>query len=130
MNARTLLRVFGILFCLLAVSNLLKPLELRPDQGLVFFGKRLSGLPNLILGPLFGVYLAVYGVGIIMMKRFALPMGLVYAAYVVVNLILFNLRMPAEAQANLLFGLLYTVIAVGVSSGSAYLLYENRGDLS
>jgi len=39
------LTVAAILFGLLAISNLLKPLEIGPTTGFVFLGKRLSGTP-------------------------------------------------------------------------------------
>jgi hypothetical protein len=128
-QGRTLLKVFAILFALLAVSNLSKPLELSGTAGFVLFGKRLSGTANLLAGPLFGAFLAVYAYGVWMLRRFALPMGLVYAAYVIVNLALWNLRMPAE-RTSFAFGLAYATVALGVSWGSAYLLYKNRAHLS
>jgi len=126
MSERTLLRICGVLFCLLAVSNFLKPLEMSEHQGFVFFGKRLHGTPNLILAPLAGLYLAIYGFGVLRLRRFALPMSYVYALYVVLNLTLFTIRMADEAQAHILFGLVYSLVAIAVSSGSAYLLTRNR----
>ena len=87
------LTVFAILFALLAVSNFLKPLQLGGERtGFVFLGQRLTETANTIVGPLFGLYLLAYAVSIWRMKRIALTMGWAYAAYVVVNLLLFNLR--------------------------------------
>ena len=55
----------AILFGVLGISDLLKPLQFGGDQtGFVFFGKRLAGTPNAIVGPLFGLYLLVYALGI------------------------------------------------------------------
>ncbi|MEO2137626.1 MAG: hypothetical protein ABGY28_09255, partial [bacterium] len=54
------LRVFALLFGLLAISNFLKPLQLSPDVGFVLFGTRLEGSANAIAGPAFGLYLAAY----------------------------------------------------------------------
>ncbi len=130
MNDRTLLRVFGILFCVLAVSNFSKPLEMNDHVGLVFFGQRLRGTPNLILAPIFGLYLAVYGVAVLRMKRIALPMSYVYAGYVILNLVLFTVRMSVEAWGRPVFGLVYAAVAIGVSSGAAYLLTKHRDELS
>ena len=76
----------AVLFGVLAVSNALKPLEIGPQTGFVFFGQRLSGTPNLIMGPLFAIFLALYAAGIWRMRRYALAMGWVYAGYVLVNL--------------------------------------------
>ena len=65
------------------------------------------------------------------MRRFALPMGALYAAYVVVNLILFNFRMPREPGIGYaVFGLVYIAIAIGVSSGAVYLLAQRRSALA
>ncbi len=130
MNARTALRVCGILFCLLAISNFLKPMEFDEHQGFVFLGKRLSGTPNLLIAPIFGAYLAIYGTAVLRMRKLALAMAWPYAAYVIVNLILFTIRMPEEAWGRPIFGLAYIIVAVGVSSGAAYLLSQNRAALT
>ncbi len=130
MDQKKLLKVFSVLYVLLAVSNFLKPFEFSGEHGFVFLGVRLSGTANLVAGPAFGVVLAVYAHGLWHLKRFALPLGIAYALYVVVNLAMFNLRMPGEASAAPLFGLVYTLVAVGVSFSSAYLLAKNRDELS
>ena len=129
MSERSVLRVFGILFCLLAVSNFLKPLEVSAHQGFVFLGQRLRGTPNLVIAPLAGLYLAVYGAAVLRMRTFALPMSYLYAAYVILNLSLFTVRMSEEASARPLFGFVYSVVAIGVSSGAAYLLTKQRAAL-
>lgn len=126
MNDRQWLKLCGVLFCALAISNFTKPLELSPHQGFVFFGLRQHGPWNLLLGPLAGLFLAVYGAGVLRLRAYALPMSRIYAAYVIVNLILFTVRMSDEALARPIFGLVYTVVAVGVSSGCAYVLARNR----
>jgi len=126
---RTLLNVCGVLFCVLAVSNFLKPLEMNAHQGFVFLGQRQHGLPNLVLGPLAGMFLAVYGVGVLRRRAYALPMGRIYAAYVIVNLALFTVRMSDEALGRPLFGIVYVLVAVGVSSGCVRLLARNRAAL-
>ena len=124
----------AVLFAILAVSNLLKPFQIGGDQtGFVFLGKRLAGMPNAVIGPLFGVFLAIYAVGIWGMRRFALPMARVYAAYVVVNLILFPFRTPQPADAGVgatLFGVVYSVVAIGISVGTARLLASRERDLA
>lgn len=130
MNDRTLLKVCGVLFCLLAVSNLVKPLELHEHHGFVFLGMRLRGAWNLLLGPLAGVFLAVYGLGVLRMRAYALPMGRIYAAWVICNLILFTVRMSHEALARPIFGIVYSIVAIGVSSGAVWLLTRNRAALS
>lgn len=124
----TFLTVCAILFALLGVSNALKPLEASATQGFVLFGQRLSGTPNLIAGPLFALLLWSYAAGIWRMRRWALPLGCVYAAYVILNLVLYS-RASSEAPPAA-FMLLYVLIAVGFSSGAAYALYRRRAELT
>lgn len=126
-----LLSVFALLFGLLAISNFMKPLAGKPGEvGFVFFGQRLAGTPNAIIGPLFGLFLLVYAVGVWRMRRYALPMGIAYAAYVIVNLVLFNARDPNPNRQGILFGVVYSLVAIGVSSGAAYLLARRRATLT
>ena len=89
------------------------------------WGNGSTGTWNLLLGPLAGLFLAVYGAGVLRLRAYALPMSRIYAAYVIVNLILFTIRMPDEALGKPIFGLVYSVIAIGVSSGCAYVLARN-----
>jgi hypothetical protein len=124
------LTIFAVLFALLAVSNTLKPLGIGEQTGFVFFGQKLSGLPNLILGPLFGLYLAVYAYGIWNMKRFALPMGHAYATYVILNLILFSMRNPGpQSTGETVFIVVYAAIAIGVSVAAAVTLTRRKTEL-
>ena len=127
-----LLNLTAVLFAILAVSNLSKPFKLwGEDTGFVLLGERLSGTANAVVGPLFGLYLLVYALGIWRQKRFALPMAYAYAAYVIVNLVLFISSQPASSgEGRLLFGLIYAVVAIGVSSGAAVLLTMYRTTLS
>jgi len=128
------LTVLALLFGLLAVSDLAKPLEaslgggLRP--GFVLFGHRLSGTANAVVGPLFGLYLLVYAAGIWRMRWWALPIGVVYAIYVIVNLTLFTFRDPEPMHEGVLFGVIYAVVAIGVSWGAVWLLSQRRAALT
>lgn len=124
----TFLTVCAILFALLGVSNALKPLEASATQGFVLFGQRLSGTPNLVAGPIFALILWAYAAGIWRLRRWALPLGCLYAAYVILNLVLYT-RATAEAPPAV-FMLGYVLIAVGVSSGAAYALYRRRAELT
>ncbi len=124
------LKIFAVLFGLLAVSNFLKPLQLSGHVGFVLFGHRLTGLANAIAGPLFGLFLAIYSSAILRLRSYALPMGIAYAGYVIVNLVLFQFYMPADAETSLVFAVGYSVVAIGVSSGAALLLYRNRHALT
>jgi hypothetical protein len=126
------LNIFAILFGLLAISNLLKPLQLGGDRtGFVFLGERLSGWPNDIMGPLFAIFLGVYAYGIWTRRRWALPMAHAYATYVVLNLVLYSLRgtFPDTVQFKI-FMAVYAAIAIGISLGAAVLLTQRKAELT
>jgi len=126
-----LLTTFAILFSLLAISNLLKPFQLEgPTTGFVFLGKRMTGFWNAVLGPLFGIYLAAYAFGIYRMRRFAVRMGQAYAVYVLVNLILWNVRHENPFEIGVLFSVVYLVVAIGVSAGAALVLTRRASELT
>lgn len=126
------LTVFAILFGLLAVSNLLKPFQIGGEHtGFVLFGSRLSGMANTIVGPLFGIFLAVYAYGIWKMKRFAMGMAHAYATYVILNLIFFTFRNPSPATVGeQIFGVVYVTVAVGVTLSAAGLLTRRKAELT
>ena len=126
----SVLTAFAVLFAILAISNLLKPLQINEETGFVLFGSRLSGMPNTIAGIVAGLYLLVYAYGIWNMKRFVVGMAHAYALYVIVNLLLFVYRAAPEANQLGLFYLLYSVGAVGVSLGSAIILTKRKTELA
>ena len=69
------LTIAAVLFGLLGVSNLLKPFQIGgAETGFVFFGQRLAGMANTIIGPLFGLTLLAYAIGIWGLRRWALPL--------------------------------------------------------
>jgi hypothetical protein len=121
------LTVCAVLFALLALSNFLKPFHMSPNVGFVFFGMKTHGLANAVLGPAFGLLLLLYAFGILQMRRWALPIAIAYAAYVIINLSLYSIRnIGSPGQPSPAFMLGYIVVAVGVSVGSALLLYRRR----
>lgn len=122
------LTTFAVLFVLLALSNLSKPLS-RGNAGFVFFGTKTSGVANAILGPAFGIYLLIYAVGIWQQRRWSVPMACAYAIYVPVNMLLFSIKTP-QNWGSPLFGLVYAAIALSVSWGSAILLTRRRTHLA
>ena len=126
------LTVLAVLFAILAVSDILKPLHLEgPTTGLVFFGKRLSGMPDAILGPILGFFLLTYAVGIWRMRRYAIGLAFAYAIYVTINLILFSARNPPPAsQREMIFGIVYIIFALAFSWGTVVLLNRSKGDLT
>lgn len=122
------LTTFAVLFVLLAISNISKPLS-GGRAGFVFLGTKTTGVANAILGPAFGIFLLVYAVGIWRQKRWAVPMGWAYAAYVPINLVLFTIKTPESWQSPV-FGLVYAAIALGVSWSSAIMLTRRRTRLN
>jgi hypothetical protein len=127
------LTIFAVLFAVMAISNFLKPFSHNPGVGFVFFGTRLSGASNMIVAPFFGLVLAVYAHGIFAMRKFALPIGIFYAAYVIVNMPLFILRYHGSAvmqEHSWAYLIPYPFVAIGVSSGAAVLLYRRIAELA
>src|SRR5262245_3165026 len=124
----------AVLFGLLAVSNLLKPVTQAMDPGgnagFVFFGQRLHGVANAIMGPLFGLILVVYAYGIWTSKRWVVPLAWGYAAYVILNLVLYAADPPPGSDTPAAFLLGYALVAIGVSTGAALYLHRRRGRLS
>ena len=123
------LRFFAVLFALLAVSNLTKVFEMQPEHGFVFLGRRLSGTPNVLAAPLFGAYLAAYAYGLWHARRYALPMGILYAGWVPLNIYLFTVRSPEEMGTNSLFGITYTMLAVALSLAPVLAMMRNSNQL-
>jgi hypothetical protein len=125
------LTTLAVLMSVMAISNFAKPLGQAMDPGgnagFVFFGHRLYGTANAIMGPVFGVLLAAYAYGVWTMKRWVVPLAGAYAVYVILNLALF---MATGDRPSLLFMLAYAAVAIGVSSGGALYLHRNRDRLS
>jgi hypothetical protein len=64
-------------------------------------------------------------------RRWVLPIAYAYAAYVILNLSLFSIRnagSPGHPPSAFMVG--YIVVAVGVSTGAAALLYHRRHELA
>ncbi len=128
-----ILTIFALLFALMAVSNFGKPFSDHPGVGFVFLGTRLSGLPNMIVAPIFGIILALFAYGILAMRKFALPIGIFYAAYVIINMPLFILKYHGSAvmqEHSWAYLIPYPFVAIGVSSGAALLLRRRKADLA
>ena len=127
------LTILALLLALMAISNFAKPFSHHPGVGFVFLGTRLSGVPNMIVATIFGIMLSVYVYGIITMRKFALPIGIFYAAYVIINMPLFILTYHGTAvmqEHSWAYLIPYPFVAIGVSSGTAWLLYRRRAELA
>ncbi len=122
---RLLLRSFALLFALMALSNVLKPFAYTETTGFVLLGQRLAGTPNVIAALAFSAFLSTYAWAIWTEKKFAVTMGTTYAAYVIVNLVMWNFRKPEGADMPMLFVIPYLISAIGVSSGAAVVLRKH-----
>ena len=127
-----LLTTITILFAILAFTDILKPLKLEgPTTGLVFFGTRQTGTANAILGPLMGLILLFYAAGIWRMRRYAMLLGWLYAVYVIVNLVLYTqLNQPAKTSGEMIFGVVYMILAIAMTVGTAIILTRRRTELA
>lgn len=125
------LTTMAILFAVLAITDILKPFHLEgATTGLVFFGKRLSGAPDAILGPALGIVLLIYAAGIWRMRRYAMYLGFAYAIYVTINLALFTAtNPPPPSQTEMIFGIVYSILALLFSWGTAILLNRHKAEL-
>jgi hypothetical protein len=134
MNSKrgAILTVLAILLVLLAIEDILKPLRLEgPTTGLVFFGTRLSGMANKILGPLVGIFLLFYASSIWRMRRSALTIAFIYAIYVTINLALYTIKNPTPAaRAEQIFGIVYSILALLLTWGTAILLKRRKSALT
>ena len=125
--------VLAAVMAVLAASNFWKPIAQRmapeSNAGFVFFGTRLHGAANAVMGPLFGVVLAAYAYGAWTRRRWVVPIAVAYALYVIANLILFTLMTPADQMPPRLGMLAYAAVAIGVSSWGALHLWSRRETL-
>jgi len=126
-------RVLGVLMGLMAASNFWKPVAqaMAPESnaGFVFFGTRLHGIANAVIGPLFGVLLAAYAYGAWTLRRWVVPLAFAYAGYVILNLLLYTANTPREQMPPMLGMIVYATVAIGVSAGGAYYLWRRRDEL-
>jgi hypothetical protein len=128
------LTVMAALLAVLAISNLTKPLQhlRQPGHlGLVVFGYRIESFAgNAIFGTIFGLILLAYVWGIWKMKRWVLPLAIVYAFYVPVNLVLFWFSHGAGPHPPLDFILIYLAFALTGSVGTGLYLSYRQAELS
>ena len=121
------LTVMAMLFVILAASDFTKVFQhSRADHlGLVILGHRfVRPAANLVLGPLFGAFLLLYANGIWTMRRWVIPLSLLYAFYVPVNEVLFwSLHQLAPPTVG--FIVFYLFLSLTGSIGTAlYLAYH------
>lgn len=127
----TVLTILSLLFILVAIEDLLKPFHLEgPTTGFVFFGTRSYGIENAVLGPLFGIFLLIYAIGILRMKKYAVALAFTYAIYVVLNIVLFGMHPPAGDHNPLAFSIAFVILAIAIPWIAAIMLWRRRDALS
>lgn len=136
------LTVMAILLALVAIEDVLKPFGRqepttpasflpRIHSGIVVLGMRHTGSSAAILGPLVGAVLVLYAIGIWRMKRYAVAVAWIYAAYVILNLTLFTIRNPPPpTRGEMIFGIVYSIGAIVLTVGTAIALTRRRADLT
>ena len=124
------LTIFAILFGLLAISDFMKPFSHDPGVGFVFMGVRLHGTGNAVMGPLFGLCLAIYAYGIWTMRRYALSVAYIFTAWVVVNTVLFSMKNRSEPHPSVAISIAVTAIAIGVPLATAIILSRRQAELT
>lgn len=86
---------------------------------------------HLLAGPLLGILLGIYAWGVWNLKRVALPIAYVYAAYVSANLFLYpRFQSVPDGPGGTLTYVLYGAVAVGASVGCAILLTRRKAELT
>jgi hypothetical protein len=127
------LTIMTVLFLLLALSDFTKALQFANNPavgGLVILGHKFQGVvPNLVLGPLFGIVLLIYAYGIWNMRAWVLPLSIVYAFYVPANMVLFwSLHQLPPPTVG--FIVVYLFLSLTGSVGTAIYLAYHRERLS
>ncbi|HVN29839.1 MAG TPA: hypothetical protein VMT64_15190 [Candidatus Binataceae bacterium] len=125
------LTAVAILLVVAAISDLTKVLQhAHADHlGLVILGHRFTRpLANIVLGPLFALFLACYAYGIWNMRAWVIPLALFYAFYVPVNEVLFwSLHYPGPPTRG--FILFYLLVSLASSIGAALVLAFRQREL-
>lgn len=122
------LRLFAVLIGIRGLANLAKPFGF--GTAFVFFGTMVTGTAAHVLAVLFGAFLLLYAWSAWHLRRYAGPMAVAYAAFVALNIPLFAIvnRIPNEPRVWAA-GIVFLLIGVGVTAGSAYLLCVHRDEL-
>jgi hypothetical protein len=117
------LTVMAVLFGLLAVSDFTKVLQHLHDPtklGMVVFGVRVESIAaNVVLGAVLGTVLAAYSYGLWNLRGWIVPISVVYAFWVPLNLVLFWYRQTGPDIPPVGGLLLYLLFALGGSIGTA-----------
>ena len=124
---RTATKVVAMVVGIRALMNLGKPLR---AGHLVFFGKLLSGIPNLILAPALGIYMLVLVYGMWTLRRFALPMSVAYTVFVIFNIVLFPVFQTIPGGWSVgAYAVSFGFFGVAGAACGTWLLYAQRAQM-
>ncbi|MGA7871972.1 MAG: hypothetical protein WCA22_13890 [Candidatus Binatus sp.] len=102
-----------------------------PTTGIVALGVRHTGSGAAILALLGAAVLFFYEVGIWRIKRYAMTVAWIYAAYVILNVTLFTIRNPAPSTPGaMIFAIVYLIGAIMLTVRTAIALTHRSADLS
>ena len=132
-NRGVVLTILAVVFAFAAVQSFMKPFLTGETVGFMLFGFRTDGLLQAIVAPAHGALMLGLAYGIWRLKRYALYFLWVYTPYVLLNLILFTVRYDWPSSGGLpvpVVAGIYSLIALGLPGGTAYLLSQRRSELS
>jgi hypothetical protein len=89
-------KLVALLVALRAFTNFGKPFS--AGSAFVVFGRMMRGLASTVVAPLFGVAMLVYAYGLWHARPWALPLGIAYAIWATLNVVLFPLIEGVPAQ--------------------------------
>ena len=138
----TFVRICAVLIGLRSLTNFAKPFQ-GHEAIIVFFGQVLHGAEVIAPAILLGTWMLLTAVAMWRPQAYALPMILAYAAFVLLNLILWTVGNPSELQrvggllassndpvVQQMYGLmgmvLYSSIAIAMTVGPAWVLWTRR----
>jgi len=112
-----LLKALAVLLALRGTANLFKPFG--AGSALVILGRTLPVTSP--LGPIIGLWMIAFAVGILLRKRWAVPLGMAYAAFATLNIILFPI-VSGLGDLPVWFYVLFTIGGIAAPWAAVILL--------
>jgi hypothetical protein len=116
------LRIIAVLIALRGSTNVFKPFG--SGSAFVFFGQMLPHTS--VLGPLVGIFMLIYAYGLWTLRGFALPMGVAYAVFATLNIVLFYFYNELPAGWGPGAYLLFALVGIAVPWAAVVLLQRAR----
>ena len=127
MNRHLAIRILAALIGIRAVTNFWK--TGGGHMGFVLFGLRLESSWSLVAGLLMGLFMMAYVVAAWTRRRVAIPMGVAYAIYATLNIVLFPIVTGlGDISPLAYFG--FALAGIGVSWGMVFLLRSGKDELT